>query len=84
MSFPFPYREGQKELVTYVYQTIYHRRKLFLEAPTGVGKTISTQFPSVKAIGEGMAEKIFYLTAKKLQEPWHRTASNCWQSMVLQ
>ena len=66
MSFPFPYREGQKELVTYVYQTIYHRRKLFLEAPTGVGKTISTVFPSVKAIGEGMAEKIFYLTAKTI------------------
>lgn len=40
-SFPFPYREGQKELVTYVYQTIYHKKKLFIEAPTGVGKTIS-------------------------------------------
>ena len=45
MQFPFPYREGQKELVTYVYQTIYHRRKLFIEAPTGAGKTISTVFP---------------------------------------
>ena len=66
--FPFPYREGQKELVTYAYQTIYHRRKLFLEAPTGVGKTISTVFPSVKAIGEGMAEKIFYLTAKTIHK----------------
>ncbi|MDE7321957.1 MAG: ATP-dependent DNA helicase [Lachnospiraceae bacterium] len=66
MSFPFPYREGQKELVTYVYQTIYHRRKLFLEAPTGVGKTISTVFPAVKSMGEGMAEKIFYLTAKTI------------------
>ncbi len=66
LAFPFPYREGQKELVTYVYQTIYHRRKLFLEAPTGVGKTISTVFPAVKAMGEGMAEKIFYLTAKTI------------------
>lgn len=66
LSFPFPYREGQKELVTYVYQTIYHRRKLFLEAPTGVGKTISTVFPAVKAMGEGLAEKIFYLTAKTI------------------
>ncbi len=66
LVFPFPYREGQKELVTYVYQTIYHRRKLFLEAPTGVGKTISTVFPSVKAMGEGMAEKLFYLTAKTI------------------
>lgn len=66
MEFPFPYREGQKELVTYVYRTIYHKRKLFIEAPTGVGKTISTVFPGVKAIGEGMADKLFYLTAKTI------------------
>ena len=66
LEFPFPYREGQKELVTYVYQTIYHKRKLFLEAPTGVGKTISTVFPTVKSMGEGMTEKIFYLTAKTI------------------
>lgn len=66
LTFPFPYREGQKELVTYVYQTIYHKRKLFLEAPTGVGKTISTVFPTVKSMGQGMTEKIFYLTAKTI------------------
>ncbi|MCR5735339.1 MAG: ATP-dependent DNA helicase [Lachnospiraceae bacterium] len=63
-DFPFEYREGQKELVSQVYRTIYHRKKLFLEAPTGVGKTVSTVFPSVKAVGEGLAGKIFYLTAK--------------------
>lgn len=66
LAFPFEYREGQKELATYVYQTIYHRRKLFIEAPTGVGKTISTVFPGVKAVGEGLIEKIFYLTAKTI------------------
>ena len=66
LEFPYPYREGQKELVTYVYQTIYHKRKLFIEAPTGVGKTISTVFPAVKAMGQGMCEKIFYLTAKTI------------------
>ncbi len=66
LEFPFPYRDGQKDLVTYVYQTIYHKRKLFMEAPTGVGKTISTVFPAVKAMGEGMCEKIFYLTAKTI------------------
>ena len=65
-EFPFPYRPGQKELVSYVYQTIYHKKKLFIEAPTGVGKTISTVFPAVKAVGEGQAEKIFYLTAKTI------------------
>ncbi len=66
LSFPFSYREGQRELVSYVYQTLYHKRKLFIEAPTGVGKTMSTVFPSVKAMGEGLAEKIFYLTAKTI------------------
>lgn len=66
LDFPFAYREGQKELATYVYRTLYHRKKLFVEAPTGAGKTLSCVFPSVKAVGEQMAEKIFYLTAKTI------------------
>lgn len=66
LEFPFPYRDGQKDLVTYVYQTIYHKRKLFIQAPTGVGKTISTVFPAIKAVGEEKADKIFYLTAKTI------------------
>lgn len=66
VEFPFSYREGQKDLVKYVYQTIYHKKKLFIEAPTGVGKTISTVFPAVKAMGEGLTDKIFYLTAKTI------------------
>lgn len=66
LEFPYDYREGQKELVTHVYHTIVHGRKLFLEAPTGVGKTIATVFPSVKAMGEGKADRLFYLTAKTI------------------
>lgn len=66
LEFPFPYRDGQKELVTYVYQTIYHKKKLFIEAPTGVGKTISTIYPAVKSMAAGMCDKIFYLTAKTI------------------
>lgn len=66
LEFPFSYREGQKELAGDVYRTIYHKRKLFIEAPTGVGKTISTVFPAVKAMGEGLCERIFYLTAKTI------------------
>lgn len=66
LPFPFPYREGQKELAVNVYRTIYHKRKLFLEAPTGVGKTITTIYPAVQAMGQNMAEKIFYLTAKTI------------------
>ncbi|WP_026668936.1 ATP-dependent DNA helicase [Butyrivibrio sp. AE3006] len=66
MQFPFEYREGQKDLAAGVYRTIYHGRKLFLEAPTGTGKTISTVFPAIKAVGEHKAERIFYLTAKTI------------------
>ncbi|HHU71114.1 MAG TPA: ATP-dependent DNA helicase [Clostridiales bacterium] len=65
-EFPYPYRKGQKKLVAGVYRTILRDKNLFIEAPTGVGKTISTIFPSVKAMGENIAEKIFYLTAKTI------------------
>lgn len=64
LEFPFPYRDGQKKLVMDVYRSIQRQKILFLEAPTGVGKTVSTIFPAVKAVGEGIAERIFYLTAK--------------------
>ena len=66
IEFPFEYRPGQKDLVTGVYRTIIRDKKLFIEAPTGVGKTISTVFPTVKAMGEGFLSKIFYLTAKTI------------------
>lgn len=66
LEFPFSYRNGQKELASHVYRTIVHKKKLFLEAPTGVGKTLSTVFPAVKAIGEAKADKMFYLTAKTI------------------
>lgn len=64
LAFPFPYRPGQKELAAMVYHTIADKKKLFIEAPTGVGKTITTVFPAVKAMGEGIGSRIFYLTAK--------------------
>lgn len=66
VAFPYEYREGQKELVTSVYRTILRKKKLFIQAPTGVGKTIATVFPAVKAVGEELGDKIFYLTAKTI------------------
>lgn len=66
MIFPFPYRPGQKELAAMAYHTIEDKKKLFIEAPTGVGKTITTVFPAVKAMGEGISDRIFYLTAKTI------------------
>ena len=65
-EFPYPYREGQRELVTSVYRTILRKKKLFIQAPTGVGKTMTTIFPAVKAVGEGLGDKIFYLTSKTI------------------
>ncbi|VDG21096.1 ATP-dependent helicase [Lactobacillus sp.] [Lactiplantibacillus mudanjiangensis] len=66
LPFPFPaYRNGQRELAAAVYKTIRFQKRLFVEAPTGTGKTISTLFPAVKAMGEDVIERIFYLTAKQ-------------------
>lgn len=66
LDFPYDYRQGQKKLVEDVYRTILRRKNLFMQAPTGVGKTISTIFPAVKAVGENLGDRIFYLTAKTI------------------
>ena len=76
LHFPYPYREGQRELTAAVYQTIVQGKKLFLEAPTGTGKTLATLYPSLKAIGEGRAEKLFYLTAKTITRTVAEDAMN--------
>ncbi|WP_226676608.1 ATP-dependent DNA helicase [Mesobacillus jeotgali] len=65
LDFPFAqYRKGQRQLAGSVYKTIQEEKTIFASAPTGIGKTISTIFPSVKAIGENHLKKLFYLTAK--------------------
>ena len=67
LTFPYDeYRKGQRELAVAAYKTILTERKLFVEAPTGTGKTISTMFPAVKAMGEEQFERFFYLTAKTI------------------
>ena len=67
LEFPFPYRERAAEAGG---GCIPHhdpeKKYCFLQAPTGTGKTIATVFPAVKAVGEGLADKIFYLTAKTI------------------
>ncbi|MBQ6469549.1 MAG: ATP-dependent DNA helicase [Lachnospiraceae bacterium] len=68
LSFPFPYREGQKSLVSAVYRTITDERKVFVQAPTGIGKTMAVLYPSVRAVGERKAEKIFYLSARTVAQ----------------
>lgn len=65
LQFPFEkYRQGQREMAVQVYTAIQIRKKLFASLPTGTGKTIASIFPAVKAMQEGLCNKIFYLTAR--------------------
>lgn len=65
LRFPYPNpREGQTELAENVFRAIRQGKRLFAEAPTGIGKTMSTLYPAVKAVGEGHCDRVFYLTAK--------------------
>ncbi len=62
--FPYDYRPGQREIVRQVYHTIEDGKRLFVQAPTGIGKTLAMLYPSVQAVSQGHADKIFYLSAK--------------------
>ena len=75
--FPYEYRPGQKLIVREVYEAVTEGRKLFVQAPTGIGKTLAMLYPSVKAVGNGLLDRIFYLTAKTV------TANACEDGMRL-
>lgn len=63
----FPYqnvREGQHEIIRAVYKNVARGGTLFTAAPTGTGKTVSMMFPTVRALGDGRCDKIFYFTPK--------------------
>ncbi|MGO4692725.1 helicase C-terminal domain-containing protein [Paenibacillus sp. 2TAB26] len=65
LAFPFEtYRAGQRKLAGAVYKSIEEGVRLFAKAPTGIGKTISTTYPTIKAIGAGMLQRFYYLTAR--------------------
>lgn len=65
LSFPFSnFRKGQREFSKYAYGIANNGGVLFVEAPTGTGKTMSTLYPFAKSFAEEENEKIFYLTAK--------------------
>lgn len=66
LEFPYAYRDGQRDMAGSVYLSIKRRQNLFVQAPTGIGKTMATVFPAVKAMGDGYGEKLFYLTAKTI------------------
>ena len=64
LKFPYEYRPGQKKLIEDVYRSILREKILFMQAPTGTGKTVANVYPAVMALGQDLAERIFYLTAK--------------------
>ena len=65
LEFPHDgFREGQRKMAAAVYVTARDKGSLLCEAPTGIGKTISTLFPAMKAIGEKHIQSVAYLTAK--------------------
>jgi len=64
-KFPYPeLREGQEMMIRESFSAIKRGKRIFIEAPTGTGKTMSSLYPAVRALGEGYTDKIFYLTAK--------------------
>lgn len=69
MRFPYPsFRAGQHELAAQAYHAVGRKAALMAQAPTGTGKTIAVLFPALKALGEGKAERLFYLTARTTQQ----------------
>lgn len=66
LGFPYTYREGQRDMAGTVYLSIKKRQNLFVQAPTGIGKTMAALYPAIKAMGDGYGEKLFYLTAKTI------------------
>lgn len=66
LEFPYTYRAGQRDMVGSVYLSMKRRQNLFVQAPTGIGKTMGALFPAIKAMGDGYGEKLFYLTAKTI------------------
>ena len=72
LKFPFDFRPGQKKMTAIAYQAMESKKHIFLQAPTGVGKTISTIYPALKELGEEKAENIFILQQRQLQERWRK------------
>ncbi len=65
LVFPqLPFRAGQRDLAEGVYRCCVQGRSLLAQAPTGIGKTLGTLFPALRAMPVRGTDKLFFLTAK--------------------
>ncbi|WP_417786825.1 ATP-dependent DNA helicase [Stutzerimonas xanthomarina] len=65
MTFPYgEFRSGQRQLAEAVYKAACTGTHLMAQAPTGIGKTLATLFPQLKAFPGQQMDKLFFLTAK--------------------
>lgn len=81
VKFPFSMlRDGQEDLMRICYESLCNKERLFVQAPTGIGKTISALYPAVKFLGNGHCDKVFYLTAKNsTQKEAYRAAGKLFE-----
>ena len=68
LQFPFEYRPYQKDIIRSLRQVIEERKNIYINAPTGAGKTLNALYPSIQALPELDNGKIFYLTSKSTQK----------------
>jgi DNA excision repair protein ERCC-2 len=65
LRFPFPeFHPGQRDLAEAAYKTVRRGGALLAQAPTGIGKTLGTIFPALKAMATARLDRLFYLSAK--------------------
>ncbi len=65
LNFPYPLlRDGQKNFMKTVLDSIKTKNPILIQAPTGTGKTVSSLYPAIKSIPHNFSDYIFYLTAK--------------------
>ncbi len=75
LKFPYEqYRKGQREMAVQVFTAIKQRRRLLSEMPTGTGKSAAVLFPTLMALGQGLTNQVFYLTARTTQR---KAAQDC-------
>jgi len=65
LAFPYSdYRVGQRDMAVSVYRAVSEKSQLVLQAPTGIGKTMATVYPALRALTPEVARRVFYVSAR--------------------